>query len=173
MQDEGGLGDETLENIASDYNFPIDFLFDALCRWGVSPPIRPSDKLGALVNGEQAFAIAELLNSVDPAEIHDFYLSETLEELVDELDVPLSDIFAIAGKERFSLPLGADTHITTEEYCVLLRELGLDDQLELYEAQQGRAKTKDQKEKMAEMNVDMSNAFSGDTSREVFADPDS
>jgi hypothetical protein len=200
-QDEGGLGDVTLQDIADDYNFPIEFIYDVLCRWGVSPPIKLDDKLGDLVNGEQvgilpsdalwcksdtsgvgcgavsrttgaseyftlcdmthlvrgvqitafsfkqaavpkqpvataipadplllmpshvqqAFAVLEAMTSVDCATVHDFYLDETIEELAWALEVQLSDIFAVCGRRRFNLPLGADTHLTNEEYRFLLK----------------------------------------------------
>mmetsp|Transcript_17936 Transcript_17936/g.26570 ORF Transcript_17936/g.26570 Transcript_17936/m.26570 type:complete len:277 (-) Transcript_17936:9-839(-) len=129
-RDDGGLGSVKLKDISSDYDFPIEFILDVLCRWGVSPPINEDEKLGSLVNGEQAFAIAEALTSIDPAIIHDFYLNESLEELSEQLDIPLSDIFLVCGKRRFSLPLGAETHLTMSDYNTLLKDLGMGDMVE-------------------------------------------
>lgn len=64
---------------------------------------------------------------MDSAILHDWYMGETLEGLADELEVPLSEVFAVAGRNRFSLPMGAETHISNADYRVLLRELGMDD----------------------------------------------
>lgn len=134
-KEEGGLCDSTLEDICYDYSFPVEFIVDVLCRWGVTPPIKLEDKLGDLVNGEQAYAVVECLNSVDSAWVHDFYIEDTIEELAWELEVPLSDIFAVCGRQRLNLPMGTDTHLTKPEYRILLRELGLEEELmELDEA---------------------------------------
>jgi hypothetical protein len=162
QQEEGGLGDETLENIAADYNFPIEFIYDVLCQWGVSPPIKADDKLGSLVNGEQAFAVVEALTSVDSAILHEWYMGETLEGLAEELEVPLSEVFAIAGRNRFSLPMGAETHITNADYRVLLRELGMDEAAAAVEEDMRRGQGKVNSNNGDRMAMDTSQMFRSD-----------
>ncbi|CAM9221537.1 unnamed protein product [Chrysoparadoxa australica] len=121
------LGDLTLEAIAEDYCFPLEFLCDIMCRWGVTPPIKITDKLGDLVNQDQAYAIAEALTSLDAASLQEYYIEDSLDEIADNLDVSLAEVFSICAKRRFSLPLGTDTHLNAEEYSLLLRDLGEDD----------------------------------------------
>ncbi|KAG5192330.1 hypothetical protein JKP88DRAFT_191128 [Tribonema minus] len=172
-RDEGGLGDVTLADIADDYNFPVEFIYDVLCRWGVSPPIKLDDKLGSLVNGEQAFAVVEALTSVDPATVHDFYLDDTIEELAWALDVPPADIFAVCGRRRFNLPLGAETHLTNEEYRFLLKDLGFEEELKAMEDRLHRRDREDADADAARRpdpsGMFMSDMFNGDID-EMFAD---
>ena len=126
----------TLEEVADDYGFPIEFIMDVLCRWGVSPPINELDRLGDVVTGEQAYALSEALTTCDPASVRDFYLAETLEELADELGVTLADVFSVCGRYRLSLPLGAETHLTRDDYKLLLKELEKDEKLAIVSSEE-------------------------------------
>lgn len=69
--------------------------------------------------------------------VYDTYTLGTLEEIADDLDVPLGEVFAICGRRRFNLPEGVETCITQAEYRILLQELGLEGMPLSQEQQQG------------------------------------
>jgi len=69
-RESGFLGDCTLKEIASDYQVPICYLADALCGWGVPPPIDTDAMLGDLCTGEMAFAILEAIHTLDMSAIN-------------------------------------------------------------------------------------------------------
>ena len=120
----GFLGDSTLSEIATDYSVPICYVADVLCMWGVPVPIDPSDRLGDLVTGEQAFALLEAVNSLDVAALHDRYSNTNLMQFCHEFDIPLQSAFEMAMKEGWSLPFGVQTCLRVEQEDELLRVFG-------------------------------------------------
>ena len=122
-REAGFLGDCTLQEIAMDYSIPICYLADVLCMWGVPVPINVQDRLGDLVTGEQAFAVAEAVYSMDVGALQDRYSNQNLLQVCYEWDVDLKDAFEFAMKEGWSLPFGVQTHLRVEQEEELLRVL--------------------------------------------------
>lgn len=120
-REEGFMGDCTLSEIAMDYSVPICYLADVLCMWGVPVPININDRLGDLVTGEQAFALVEAVNSLDIGAIQDRYSNQNLLQVCEYWDIPITDAFAFAMKEGWSLPFGVRTNLRTEQEDELLR----------------------------------------------------
>ena len=125
-REEGWLGDSTLEEIADDYGFPIDFMMESLASWGVPPPIQPSARLGELVTADQAYALLEALNSLDRSDVHDNYVQETLEELAEGFDASIAEVFQVAAQLRLNLPKGLDTRLSVADFRSVCRTLGWD-----------------------------------------------
>ena len=124
-REEGYLGDSTLQEIAMDYGIPVCYLADVLCMWGVPVPIDIyQTPLGDLVTGEQAFAILEAVNSLDAGALNDRYANVNLQQLCMEEDIQLSEAFAMAMKEGWSLPFGVNTVLRVEQVDELVRVLG-------------------------------------------------
>ena len=122
-REEGFLGDSTLQEIATDYSIPVCYLADVLTTWGVPVPINIQDRLGDLVTGEQAFAIVEAVNSLDVADLHDRYSNQSLTQVCDYWDIPITDAFQFAMKEGWSLPFGVQTNLRVEQEEELIRVL--------------------------------------------------
>ena len=117
----GFLGDSTLREISRDYSVPICYLADVLCMWGVPVPINPTDRLGDLVTGEQAFALVEAVNSLDMGYLNDRYSNQNIMQVCDGWDIDIKDAFEFAMKEGWSLPFGVRTNLRVEQEDELLR----------------------------------------------------
>jgi len=111
----GFLGDCTLKEIALDYQVPICYIADVLCGWGVPAPINPSDMLGDMITGEQAFAILEAIHTLDMGALNDRYADYDLATLCNEYDIDLADGFELAMKEGWNLPFGVRTFLRVEQ----------------------------------------------------------
>lgn len=123
-REPGFLGDCTLTEITMDYGVPICYIADVLCMWGVPVPINPSDLLGDLVTGEQAFAMLEAINSLDVASLHDRYSNMNLINMCDWYDIDIKDAFEMAMKEGWNLPFGVQTCLRMEQEDELVRLFG-------------------------------------------------
>eukprot|EP00563_Minutocellus_polymorphus_P014889 CAMPEP_0181052714 /NCGR_PEP_ID=MMETSP1070-20121207/17735_1 /TAXON_ID=265543 /ORGANISM="Minutocellus polymorphus, Strain NH13" /LENGTH=346 /DNA_ID=CAMNT_0023131821 /DNA_START=19 /DNA_END=1059 /DNA_ORIENTATION=- len=125
-REAGFLGDSTLREISRDFQVPIYYLADVLCTWGVPVPINVDERLGDMVTGEMAFAVAEAVHSMDVGEIYDSYSSFDLAGLCFEYDVELKDAFDFVIKEGWNLPFGVKTHLRIDQEDKLLRTLSDD-----------------------------------------------
>eukprot|EP00636_Phaeomonas_parva_P017510 CAMPEP_0118877012 /NCGR_PEP_ID=MMETSP1163-20130328/17473_1 /TAXON_ID=124430 /ORGANISM="Phaeomonas parva, Strain CCMP2877" /LENGTH=333 /DNA_ID=CAMNT_0006812679 /DNA_START=192 /DNA_END=1193 /DNA_ORIENTATION=+ len=123
-REQGWLGDSRLCDIAEDYGFPLDFVFEALTKWGVPPPILPEARLGDLVTADQAFALLEALNTLDRSDVHDDYIEETLDELAEEYGVGIGEIFQACGENRLNLSNGMRTRLSVGEFKTLCKAMG-------------------------------------------------
>ena len=74
-----------------------------------------------MVTGEQAFALVEAVNSLDIGAIQDRYSNQNLLQVCEYWDIPITDAFAFAMKEGWSLPFGVRTNLRTEQEDELLR----------------------------------------------------
>ncbi|CAM9218855.1 unnamed protein product [Ectocarpus sp. 13 AM-2016] len=119
-QDTGSLMDTSINNAVFEYGFPVEFFLDMLCRWGVTLPINQDRRLGDMIDAEQAAALCEALTGLDAADVRDNYLDDSLEDLSFDLDIPLPDLFQACAAQKINLPKGGDTHITIDEYKLLL-----------------------------------------------------
>jgi hypothetical protein len=124
LREPGYLGDSTLDEIARDYSVPVCYLADVLTMWGVPVPINVHDRLGDLVTGEQAFALLEAVNSLDVSALQDRYSNQSLLNLCNDQDIDITEAFAMAVKEDWSLPFGVRTVLRVEQEEELLRVLG-------------------------------------------------
>ena len=125
-REAGFLGDSTLREISRDFQVPICYLADVLCTWGVPVPINVDERLGDMVTGEMAFAMAEAVHSMDVGEIYDAYSSFDLAGLCFEYDIELKDAFDFVIKEGWNLPFGVKTHLRTDQEDKLLQTLSDD-----------------------------------------------
>jgi hypothetical protein len=123
-REDGYLGDSTLNEIAQDFSVPICYLADVLCTWGMQPPIALDERLGDLVTGDQVFALAEAVHSLDVSTLQDAYSNMNIMQLCYEYDVDLGKAINMAVKEGWSLPFGVQTCLRVEQEYELLRVLG-------------------------------------------------
>lgn len=117
----GFLGDSTLREISRDYSIPICYLADVLVQWGADVPINIYDRLGDLVTGEQAFALAEAVNTLDVGYLNDRYSNQNLQQICDDWEIELKDAFEFTMNEGWSLPFGIRTNLRIEQEDELLR----------------------------------------------------
>jgi len=125
-REPGFLGDSSLKEISRDFQVPVCYLADVLCTWGVPVPINVDDRLGDMVTGEMAFALAEAVHTLDVGEIYDSYSSFDLLGLCNEYSVELKDAFDFCIKENWNLPFGVKTHLRVDQEDKLLRALSDD-----------------------------------------------
>lgn len=125
-REAGFLGDSTLREISRDFQVPVCYLADVLCTWGVPVPINVDERLGDMVTGEMAFAMAEAVHSMDVGEIYDAYSSFDLAGLCYEYDIELKDAFDFVIKEGWNLPFGVKTHLRIDQEDKLLQALSDD-----------------------------------------------
>ena len=125
-REAGFLGDSTLREISRDFQVPVCYLADVLCTWGVPVPINVDERLGDMVTGEMAFAMAEAVHSMDVGEIYDAYSSFDLAGLCYEYDIELKDAFDFVIKEGWNLPFGVRTHLRVDQEDKLLQALSDD-----------------------------------------------
>lgn len=115
-QGDSAFCDSRIMDIASDYQFPMAYIADVLVDLGVNPPIRDTDILSDLVNGDQAYALLEALTTLDGTDFEDFYMSQTLEEAADLIDVPVSEVFNFCSDKGYSLPHGIQTQLRKDYF---------------------------------------------------------
>ena len=125
-RESGFLGDCTLKEIASDYQVPICYLADALCGWGVPPPIDTDAMLGDLCTGEMAFAILEAIHTLDMSAINEMYGDSDIITLCSEYDIELADGFDHAMEKGWNLPFGVRTVLRVEQEDDLIQTLAKD-----------------------------------------------
>ncbi|CAM9311200.1 unnamed protein product [Choristocarpus tenellus] len=119
-QNEDTLMDCSITEISHAYGFPLEFFQDTLTRWGCQPPINAHVRLGDFATAEQAAGLVEALTGLDAADVSDNYVSESLEDLSIELNIPLPKLFQACTDHSVNLPEGADTHLSIEDYKMLL-----------------------------------------------------
>ena len=122
-REAGFLGDSTLREISLDFQVPVCYLADVLCTWGVPLPVNVNDRLGDLVTGEMAFAMAEAIHTLDSGEINDSYSNLSLDDLCHEYGVDLKDAFDLCVRESWNLPFGVKTFLRVDQEDKLLRAL--------------------------------------------------
>ncbi len=115
----------TVEEVARSYQVPISWIGDALCNFGVVPPIQWTARMGDLIDGEQAFALLEAMHGWDHAIMYDMYTWDSLRELVDSYDLEMSEVLQVCDEEKFALPFGLRSHLRIEQFARLMRRLGL------------------------------------------------
>ena len=125
------FGEQRICDIARDYMFPVAYIADVLVSMGASPPIRDEDTIGDLVDGEQTFALLEALNTLDGADLESVYVSYTLEEAADMIDVPVAEVFAYCSDNDFSLPHGITTQLRKDQFDKIVEALQDNDSLPL------------------------------------------
>lgn len=119
----------TVEEVARSYQVPISWLGDALCNFGVVPPIQWTARMGDLIDGEQAFAILEAMHGWDHAIMYDMYTWDSLRELAASHELEIADVLQVCDEEGFALPFGLRSHLRVEQYARLMRRLGLASEL--------------------------------------------
>lgn len=115
----------TVEEVARSYQVPISWVGDALCNFGVVPPIQWTARMGDLIDGEQAFALLEAMHGWDHAIMYDMYTWDSLRELAASHDLPIAKVLQVCDEEGFALPFGLRSHLRVEQYARLMRRLGL------------------------------------------------
>jgi hypothetical protein len=126
----GYIGGCSLEEIANDYNVPLQYIVDCCMTAGAEPPIQPEDLLGHLINGESIFKILEVLNSYDNMVIGEIYSTFNVVSLAEYLDVEIDDVFAILLEEGGGTGLGVRSQLKNSEIdliCSLLGKQSLND----------------------------------------------
>eukprot|EP00624_Nannochloropsis_granulata_P003434 evm.model.NODE_27316_length_40306_cov_21.155485.10 len=115
----------TVEEVARSYQVPISWVGDALCNFGVVPPIQWTARMGDLIDGEQAYALLEAMHGWDHAIMYDMYTWDSLRELAASHDLPIAKVLQVCDEEGFALPFGLRSHLRLEQYARLMRRLGL------------------------------------------------
>ncbi|CAM9415163.1 unnamed protein product [Pylaiella littoralis] len=118
--DTGSLMDTSVNNAVIEFGFPVEFFLDMLCRWGVTLPINQDCRLGDMISAEQAAGLCEAVTGLDASDVRDNYLDDSLEDLAFDLDIALPDLIQACASQKINLPKGGDTHITIDEYKLLL-----------------------------------------------------
>jgi predicted DNA-binding ribbon-helix-helix protein len=103
---------------------PISWIGDALCNFGVPPPIQWTARMGDLIDGEQAFEILEAMHGWDHSIMYDMYTWDSLRELAASHELDLGDVLQVCDEEGFALPFGLRSHLRVEQYARLMRRLG-------------------------------------------------
>eukprot|EP00903_Cladosiphon_okamuranus_P007120 g6918.t1 len=119
----GSLMDTSINNAVFEFGFPVEFFLDMLCRWGVTLPINQNVRLGNMIDAEQAAALCEALTGLDASDVRDNYLDDSLEDVAFDLGIPLPDLLQACAAQKINLPRGGDTHITIDEYKLLLNSI--------------------------------------------------
>jgi len=119
----------TVEEVARSYQVPISWVGDALCNFGVVPPIQWTARIGDVIDGDQAFALLEAMHGWDHAIMFDMYTWDSLRELAASHEIPIAKVLQVCDEEGFALPFGLRSHLRVEQYARLMRRLGMAQEL--------------------------------------------
>ncbi|KAF8820158.1 hypothetical protein IE077_003488 [Cardiosporidium cionae] len=120
---ENGLADHTVEDLASRFNVPIDFIGDVLCHGGASVPISLNVAVKNLVNLSVLWDLIEFVSVADPYDIVAFYSPETIGMLSSEFNISKNAMFQLCENLGIKLPFGENTCVNQDCYEALIRSL--------------------------------------------------
>jgi hypothetical protein len=128
LGDEGGFPHFTPEEIAEDYDVPLETVAASMLRVGIpKDKLRLSEPLKRFCTLEQSNELCAILGwlSADPIAAHEELTELTLRELSEtgEVDVSPSTLVKLCRQCEIDALLGEDTRILTVDYDRLMREV--------------------------------------------------
>lgn len=118
----------SLLSLAAEYSFPLPYLASFCSQFGVPPPVPTEAPVGTFLNAEQCHALLEAVTTLDPSAVEAAFVDGDLEELADDIDRPLGEVFAAAVETGARLPFGVRSPLAREDAEAILRRLGVDEE---------------------------------------------
>ena len=117
----GGLRDFTPEEIADDYSLPLESVVAELEEIGVpaaklEPPWRP---LKEVCSPEQESSVLDFVSTADPIALRSLLAPDTVEDLADELELPVDLLTDLCARHGVRLAAGAQTRLPVAEHAIL------------------------------------------------------
>jgi hypothetical protein len=109
--DGSGIYDCSVNDVAVDYNIPVEFVVDIMLTYGVTAPIAPTDGIRDRLTTDEIEKMLLLISSFDSMDLADRYSDRTVEELADDYDVDVFRITRICEAEDIYLPLESATRL--------------------------------------------------------------
>lgn len=106
-----GILDCTVQDVATDYNLPVEFVVDVLIEYGVKTPVTVDDRIKRRLSREEIEKLLFLITSFDAKDLSDRYSDRTLFELADDYDLDLAEVLQVCEEEGIFLPLEHDTRL--------------------------------------------------------------
>uniref|UniRef100_A0A0G4I1P5 Uncharacterized protein n=1 Tax=Chromera velia CCMP2878 TaxID=1169474 RepID=A0A0G4I1P5_9ALVE len=115
---ENPLKDRTMREISSDYGVDMCFIGDMLTKWGQMGQQFDLDlPLKAFVEPSRIFDLGSVLGMLDPVEIDDWYLDETIERVADHWKVKPEDILKTLDEDlNIPIAFGRYTRLSVDDY---------------------------------------------------------
>ena len=117
----GGLRDFTPEEIADDYSLPLESVVAELEEIGVpaaklEPPWRP---LKEVCSPEQESSVLDFVSTADPIALRSLLAPDTVEDLADELELPVDLLTDLCARHGVRLAAGPQTRLPVAEHAIL------------------------------------------------------
>lgn len=106
-----GILDCTVEDVAVDYNIPVELVVDIMWTYGVALPIKPSHGIRDSMTTDEIAQLLELITSFDCMDLSDRYSDHTLTELAEEYDTDVKLLVDACQAEGIYLALGKNTRL--------------------------------------------------------------
>lgn len=106
-----GILDCSVEDVAVDYNIPVELVIDIMSVYGVEFPITPSDSVRERLTTAEIERMLELITSFDCMDLSDRYSDQTIAELADDYDTDVNAIVTACVTENIHLALGLATRL--------------------------------------------------------------
>lgn len=106
-----GITDCSVEDVAVDYNIPVELVIDVMVVYGVELPITPTDSIRGRLTTDEIERMLELITSFDSMDLSDRYSDQTVAELAEEYDVDVDAVLTACVTENIHLALGLATRL--------------------------------------------------------------
>ncbi|KFG36662.1 hypothetical protein TGFOU_282150B [Toxoplasma gondii FOU] len=111
-----GVVTETVQSLAEAFSVPEDFIGDFLCRQGVQPPVPVDVPLKELTDPAAVWNLVEYLQVQDPAQVHNMYPLDTVEQIAEEFNCSVQYILDACEALKIKLPFGTKSRLNVECY---------------------------------------------------------
>ncbi len=106
----GGPSDCCVQDVAEDYNVPVEFVADILLEHGVKSP-QVDDMIKERCSDQEIEALLHLITSFDAQDLADRYSDSTLTELADYYNLDIGAIEEVCEDEGIFCVLGRATRL--------------------------------------------------------------
>ena len=118
-----GMAEFTADELAEDYQLPLETVCAALLSYGVDiKRLRIDTPIKSVCSKQQLSSLLHFLGSADPIACREELCEDTLTELAESPDVELTAeaLLQLCRANQISAVLGVDTHVKIEDVQTLL-----------------------------------------------------
>jgi len=116
--------DCSLQELADDYNIPVEYIIDRVLELGVSLPVHSTDLMKDRLTTAEVEGMLAWLTTFDTHDVYDSYSDRPVLEIAEDYGIAPQHMHTLCSRLGIFLAIGLDTRLTrdTEEQLVALLE---------------------------------------------------